>query len=275
MELAESDFIRLSNSLKIAFDKWASENNGSPYSAWAEDLSVSLLATHLGLPYTQKYYLGDAFAVAIEVCRKSESWVEACKKLMNVIEYVFRESQESGRYDTKRLSSNITMQLDSEISQGYLPLAFTKGTFHPLINSGEVDQMAKVLNNRNLPDFVYEPLSAAFKELSLTGTRDLGFATQRAISALEAHIRHKAGSSKDFGHSLSALAKVNPSQDLRAKNMLEGIWGWASNEPGVRHGIPQSEKVTQELATFVIVQVSGLINLLDVLYPVNIPPKGK
>tara|TARA_B100001057_G_C22288358_1_gene733535 strand:- start:58 stop:288 length:231 start_codon:yes stop_codon:yes gene_type:complete len=65
----------------------------------------------------------------------------------------------------------------------------------------------------------------------------------------------------DRGATLGAAVKKSGlHKSLRAG--IEKLWGWASEENGVRHGSPGSLNVFDAQATLALVICSGIVNLL-------------
>jgi len=141
----------------------------------------------------------------------------------------------------------------------------------PITSEVEIQKIREVLETHPL-EYVRGHIKAALKFLSAAcKSRDVkekqDFARnsiKESISALESLCRSLTGQKKikDFSAALNELEKKGIVFHGALKKGTESIWGWTSDEHGIRHCMMDDPNLGIEDAVFVLVTCSALINYL-------------
>jgi len=105
-------------------------------------------------------------------------------------------------------------------------------------------------------------LTDALQKLSDRENPDFRNSIKESIIAVEAACKHLAGSRK--GDLNVALDKLNAQRPLHPalKNAFSTLYGWTSDDRGIRHAIKDAENVERADAQFMLVACSAFVNYL-------------
>ncbi len=146
--------------------------------------------------------------------------------------------------------------LESELS-GY---RFINGIIAPLTNSSEMNSIENAISDS--PDSVAAHLDTSLKYLSAKRTPDCRNSIKESISAVEAMCRQISGNEKvTLGQCLKSLNKddnIHPA----FRDALSKLYGWTSDESGIRHSLQGENNLGLADAKFMLVICSAFINYL-------------
>lgn len=124
----------------------------------------------------------------------------------------------------------------------------------------EVQSVEKVL--RSPIEGIREHFTTALQFLSDRENPDYRNSIKESISAIEAACKHLCGSQKgDLNAALDRLHSQRPLHQA-LKNAISTLYGWTSDDSGIRHAIKDANKVERADAQFMLVTCSAFVNYL-------------
>ncbi len=147
--------------------------------------------------------------------------------------------------------------LERELS-GY---RFVSNQLVPITSKNEIEQIENAITNANTDGHngVSIHLVEALNLLSNKTNPDYRNSIKESISALESACNHIAGKNDSLG---KVLQYINIHSGL--KSGLKSIYGFTSDNNGIRHGMMDDPNIDQEDAIFMLVMCSAFINFLNV-----------
>jgi hypothetical protein len=131
----------------------------------------------------------------------------------------------------------------------------------PVDSSAEAEAVTGALSDADPISGARHALERAVKLLTDRATPDYPNSIKESISAVEAVVKRLTGEGT-FGDGLKKLEDAG----LKVHPALKGAWskmyGWASDEPGVRHGSTDAADVDQALAKYILVSCSAFVSYL-------------
>lgn len=138
---------------------------------------------------------------------------------------------------------------------------FVNGEITPIANTTEIQSIEDAIENAQAS--VQELLSKALKHLSNRTNPDYAKSVECAISAVEAQCCIILGLDKvTLGDALKQLEKRGVRLHPALKDSFLKLYGFTSNEAGIRHGTIKPSNVDQSLAKFMLVSCSAFVNYL-------------
>jgi len=156
-----------------------------------------------------------------------------------------------------KLIERINHILERELS-GY---RFIESAFVPVTDEVEVDAVQKALTEGPFSG-VHAHLKKAMEHLSRRENPDYRNSIKESISAVESMAREVTGNPKaTLGDALSMLEKNNHLHPALKKG-FSAIYGYTSDEGGIRHAMLDEPTITVTDAKFFLVSCSTFINYL-------------
>lgn len=138
---------------------------------------------------------------------------------------------------------------------------FVKGKITPITNGNEIVSVESAMNDAQ--PSVIELLSKALQHLSNRANPDYAKSVECSISAVEAQCCILLGEDKvTLGEALKHLEGRGIRLHPALKGALSKLYGFTSNDAGVRHGSIQTSDVDQDIAKFMLVTCSAFVNYL-------------
>lgn len=164
------------------------------------------------------------------------------------------------KYECKKIEELANRVLERERS-GY---RFISGQLTPITNETELKSIEDTLDAAK-----HSGLSGAFEHLrisvQLLGKRpepDYRNAIKEAISAVESAVKRISGvEGGGLDAALKKLASVSDIHPALREGFLK-LYGYSSNEAGIRHAILEEAKVGFDEAKFMLVSCSAFVNFL-------------
>ncbi len=188
-------------------------------------------------------------------------------RIYDVIECITKNLQISLKLTHVRSSlfdewiNDVNNVLEREFAP-YRLLKEKEGIVVPITNEKEIETVEQALYQSKLKFTpVYEHLKKSIQHLSNREKPDYENAIKEAVSAIESLANLILGESSTLTALLQKLSsKLNVPKFIELQ--IKELYNWSSREP-IRHGTGESpNKIGQEEARFVIIEVSALINYL-------------
>ena len=161
--------------------------------------------------------------------------------------------------ERKTLEKEINLVLEQQKS-GY---RMVKGLITPITNPMELDSIKKSISTK------FKPVNTHFeKALKLYSSRkspDYENSIKESISAVEAIcciITGTSGSKATLGEALKKLEDNGVHIHKAMKNAFSSLYGYTSDENGIRHGGVDFKNVPAEDAKYMLVSCSAFVNYL-------------
>lgn len=189
---------------------------------------------------------------------KNMSWAEVYELLEFVVKNAHGVSV--GRYKTEELTPVVNQLLEEE----HAAYRFVGGELTPMTNPAEIAEIEAALAKARATGLegVHEHIKQG---LSLLGKRpdpDYRNSIKEGISAVEGVVKLIEGARGGGLHAaleaLSVRIELHPS----LKAGLENLYGYTSDEGGIRHPILAESNVDETDARFMIVTCSAFVNFL-------------
>lgn len=156
-----------------------------------------------------------------------------------------------------RLNSAMNTILERELS-GY---RFVESAFIPVTDELEVEAFQKALAEGPFSG-VHAHLKAAMQHLARRENPDYRNSIKESISAVESMAREVTGNSKaTLGDALAILEKGGHLHPALKKG-FSAIYGYTSDEAGIRHAMMEEPNLTISDAKFFLISCSTFINYL-------------
>ncbi len=164
------------------------------------------------------------------------------------------------KIDKIEFTDSCNTVLQNELS-GY---RFNSSNLCPITNSNELKELSDAIRSaRKLPqDGVFQHLGASLQFLSDRKNPDYRNSIKESISAVEALAKIICGNPKaTLGEALAAIeTKIDVHPAL--KKGFSAIYGYTSDEGGIRHSMLESSKCDFEDAKYMLVSCSAFVNYL-------------
>jgi hypothetical protein len=130
----------------------------------------------------------------------------------------------------------------------------------PITGQAELDEVARAMGS---------PFAGARKQiaqavtlLSMKPEPDYRNTIKESVSAIESTLMEATGNSGDFKPLLDAFEKAHGELHPAFRKAVSTLYGWTSDEKGVRHGIFGDVNVDHADARFMLVTCSAFVNFL-------------
>jgi hypothetical protein len=136
---------------------------------------------------------------------------------------------------------------------------FVNNQITQIINKEEIKEIETAINNSS--DVVTIHLKKALTLMSDKKKPDYGNSIKESISALESLFKKIANNKKlTLNQALDILEKNGIKMPPSLKKGLSNLYGYASAEDGIRHGLFQQSKLNVAHARFFLILSSALVN---------------
>ncbi len=183
----------------------------------------------------------------------SSPWSDA----YNLVEFVLPRIQlYRGRSGDHTQGLNAVLEREKA---GYRVIA---GTLTPITNPTELESVAAAATTRSGYEGVATHITAAAEFLGKKPEPDYRNSIKESISAVEAAAKLLAGGKS--GGIDDALKILEKRGDLHPalKSALSKLYGWTSDDDGIRHALLDPSTTTFAQAKFMLVACSAFVNLL-------------
>jgi len=227
------------------------------YSVYYDEFFKDIMADFFKKPVIGRLNPDDVFKFFSKWFIDKASWDE----IYSFIEFLLSISRDdvlnSGEF--QELSDGINKILEQEIS-GY---RLVNGKFVPITNEVEIEEIEQAQLPKNRWKTVSEHISTAVDQAFRRKKPDYRNAIKEAISAVESACRIITGNNKaTLGQALKTLEKAGVKLHPAYQEGFSRLYGYTSDEDGIRHGGIDMAQVSFEDAKFMIVACSAFVNYL-------------
>lgn len=226
---------------------------GRSYLNATANKSIYLYCQHLWLNYFKKPIdtLNTDWEKVLPVLRnyfKECDWFE----IYNFIEFTANNYNENNFKDNFIKACNVA--LEREVSA----YRFVDDTITRVTDKVEIDEIELALNSTSNP--VQTQLKLALDHLSNRQTPDYRNSIKESISAVEGIAREITGDSKATLGTLVSKLKANHDLHPALANAYGNLYGYTSDNSGIRHALSEKVEITFEDAKYFLVICSAFIN---------------
>ena len=188
---------------------------------------------------------------------------------LDFIEYIADEKRRAGwnrsfyDYGTRSQKVSVPSGKDfNNVFQQYLVgYRFVNGEITPITNETEIASVETAISNSQ--PSVQELFSKALRHLSNRSKPDYAKSVECSISAVESQCCIILGDDKvTLGNALKQIENRGIRLHGALKEALFKLYGFTSNDAGIRHGTIQPSDVDQDLAKFMLIVCSAFVNYL-------------
>jgi hypothetical protein len=141
---------------------------------------------------------------------------------------------------------------------------FVNGIITEITSSAEIEEIETATKGTSKQVGVQEHLNRALELLSDRQSPDYRNSIKESISAVESICKLISGDNKaTLGHALKKLEKTIQFHPA-LKNAFNNLYGYTSDEEGIRHSLLDESNISFEDAKFMLVSCSAFINYLKV-----------
>lgn len=206
--------------------------------------------------------LGDSFSRTSAKIRElffTWDWDE----VYDFIEFMARLDGTINEIDTEGLTSFCNLVLERELS-GY---RFVDRLIAPITDEVELRQIEEAIDRAGKTKLsgVKAHLESALGMLSDRKSPDYRNSVKESISAVEAMCRIISGDDKaTLGQALRVIADSDVELHPALRRSYEALYGYASDEDGIRHGMLEEPTIAFEDAKYMLASCSAFFNYLIV-----------
>lgn len=179
---------------------------------------------------------------------------------MTTISYGYGDHQSHHRVDSERLMTAVNRILERELS-GF---RFLQGTLVPITNTTEIEEIDSAVVTARKFGFAgaREHIRTALDLLGKKPTPDYRNAIKEAICAVESVAKKIVGA--DSATLDAALKELSKKTDIHGalSSGFSKLYGYTSDESGIRHAILEAPNVGFAEAKYMIVSCSAFVNFL-------------
>lgn len=158
-------------------------------------------------------------------------------------------------------SASLNEQLNSILQRELAGYRFISGSFVPVTDQQEIKSIEQAMAAGPFAG-VEAHLSSAIEHLSRKQNPDYRNSIKESISAVESLAKELTGNTKaTLGQALSTLekeGKIHPA----LKSSLTALYGYTSDEGGIRHAMLEEPELSASDAKFLLVACSAFINYM-------------
>jgi Arc/MetJ-type ribon-helix-helix transcriptional regulator len=197
---------------------------------------------------------------AVEVLRKwffDANWSD----VYDFIEFCVSIEEGQGNSGRER-SKNLTNLANEFLSRELSAYRIVAGQIVPLTNDSEIGSVNEVVERRGKFSPASEHIQAAIRLYSDRNNPDYRNSVKESISAVESVVRLISGNEKaTLGDALKKVDKVHLLHPALKDGLLK-IYGYTSDESGIRHSMIEESAVDKTDAYFMLVSCSAFCNFL-------------
>lgn len=218
------------------------------YNIWLKFLKrrFDYLPNHTGkfIKEVESYYFGSEWYHSYDFI----NFVASCK---------------GSNYEGQRLNESFINSCNKALIRELSGYRFIDGILSPITSEVEIETIENVANSKSINRNVKTHIKRALELLSDRKNPDYRNSIKESISAVESYCAYITGSSTP--KLSTALAKIEKNHHLHSslKEGFNKLYGYSSDESGIRHAIMDEKEISQEDALFMLISCSAFINYLQ------------
>ncbi len=215
--------------------------------------SIAFAFTYLKKTFDEMPVLANQYLTHIRIAFFNGSWFAP----YDILEFAINRIP-GNKPRIEAITKSINYVLTTETC-GYRMIG---KVFVQLTNEIEIAEIEDALEGSKNIDSVKSHLNQGLKHLSDKVKPDYSNSIKESISAVESLCKKLTGKKSTLGDLLNELDKTDP-MPPGLKKGINNLYGFASNEFGIRHGKNEGDSSASfEEAKFILVISSGIINYL-------------
>jgi AbiJ-like protein len=168
--------------------------------------------------------------------------------------------QFNGRERILRFASGYMKELGGVLEREGSPYRFSNSQLVPITSQTELDEVARAMESPFAG--ARKQIAQAITLLSMKPEPDYRNTIKESVSAIASTLMEATGGSGDFKPLLDAFEKAHGQLHPAFRRAVSSLYGWTSDENGVRHGIFGDVNVDHADARFMLVTCSAFVNFL-------------
>lgn len=220
----------------------------------AVQVATLVFRDHLKLPVDAAPEYSEPTVKFFKMYMAQQPW----NKVYDLLEFIVSLNAEA----CSRLADYFNFVLERENSA----YRFVDGLLTEVVDEQSIDSIEEAVNNTP-----YESVSMHMRQaLALYSDRespDYRNSVKESISAVESMAQIITGNAKaSLGEALKKVQETHPLHEALKKGFA-AIYGYTSDEGGIRHALSGNESVSSAEAQFMLVACSAFINYLKAISP--------
>jgi len=161
-------------------------------------------------------------------------------------------------------SESFCLAINSILENNMSGYRFVSGVITPIIDEKEIETIESAITNTEINSVIRKHLQDALLKLSDRDNPDFRNSIKESISAVEAYAIKISGNPKAMlSSALDSIERTGKVKFHKAlKNGFSSIYGWTSDDQGIRHALQDEPTLDSEDAIFMLVACSAFINYL-------------
>lgn len=188
---------------------------------------------------------------------KKAEWFE----VLDLIEVIVKCLDDLDSVHLRDLASSLIEYLNNIFEQYLVGYRFIGNEITPISSRIDVTAIEEALKHSQDFAGAQHHLDQAISLLSDRQEPDYANSIKESISAVEAVVR-KFSTGKTLGDGLNKLETAGLTIHPALKGAWQKMYGWTSDEPGVRHGGSDAADTDQSLAKYMLVACSAFVSYL-------------
>lgn len=181
--------------------------------------------------------------------------------VLDLIEVIVKRLDDPDNVRPKRLAPTLIEYLNNVFEQYLVGYRFIGNETTPIASRIDVTAIEEALKQSQDFAGAQHHLDQAISLLSDRQAPDYANSIKESISAVEAIVR-TFSTGKTLGDGLNKLETVGLTIHPALKGAWQKMYGWTSDEPGVRHGGNDAAGTDQSLAKYMVVACSAFVSYL-------------
>lgn len=182
-------------------------------------------------------------------------------KWNNVFDLIERTTAAYSDAASHQLGDVLTHRINEIFAEHLVAYRFVNGEITPLDTNEEAEAVDAAIADPDVPESARTHLAQAVSHLANRDERDLRNVVKESISAVESAARALGGGG-GLSAALTALSKEDPAPH---KALVEGwkkLYGWTSDDGGIRHGSQTVVDPGLPLAKWMLVSSAAMVTYL-------------
>lgn len=181
--------------------------------------------------------------------------------VLDLIEVIVKRLDDPDNVRPKRLAPTLIEYLNNVFEQYLVGYRFIGNETTPIASRIDVTAIEEALKQSQDFAGAQHHLDQAISLLSDRQAPDYANSNKESISAVEAIVR-TFSTGKTLGDGLNKLETAGLTIHPALKGAWQKMYGWTSDEPGVRHGGNDAAGTDQSLAKYMVVACSAFVSYL-------------
>src|SRR5699024_5606435 len=206
-----------------------------------------------------------------EIVKKTiqqSEWYEALDLIETLVQYFDKIDHTLMR----KCLAHVPKQMNSVFEQELVGYRFLRKEITPITAARDIEAIEDTLEELTPYSGAQQHLEQAIKSLSDRANPNYAQSISEAVKAVEGVVQKLTESKAPLGTGLNRLEKAGIEIHPGLKEALRTMYGWASNDKGIRHAASEASEVDQSLAKYMVIACSAFVSYLLEESSKNAPP---